>query len=65
MSSHKKGVTTSYHNSGQKNIHVNTENGEVSIYNAENKDDREIVIRDKDGSVRRKKSGEYNYKKDE
>ncbi len=46
---HKQGVTISIHNSGQKNVHVRTKNGETSIKNINNPSDRNIVIKDKTG----------------
>lgn len=49
---HKQGVTISIHNSGQKNLHVRTSNGETSIKNVDDKSNRTIVIKDKTGKPR-------------
>ena len=60
---HKKGVTTSFHNSGQGNIHVVTQSGETTIKNVNSSTNREIVIKNKDGSVVKKSSNSSDYKK--
>lgn len=59
---HKNGVTTSFHNSGQVNLHVKTKSGETTIKNI-NSSEKEIVIKNKNGSVITKPSNDDNYKK--